>query len=935
MARAPYPGLRAFASDESDIFFGRERQVDVMIDRLARHRFLAVTGTSGCGKSSLVRAGLLEALEMGLLAEAAPIWRFVVMRPREHPMARLASRLIEALGGDTSMESTALRRAALDRGPLSLVEQLREWPLPEHANLLILVDQFEELFRYRDLASQDEAEAFVALLLATAGQRELPVYVVLTMRSDFFGECTRFESLAEAICESIYLCPRLSRDQIIAAIEGPARVFGGRVEPALVARIANDMGTEPDQLPLMQHALMRLWEEALMRNRAAPVLRLDEYLAAGGLKASLSRHADEILAEVTRAAPERDRIARHLFCLVTEGEGERATRRLAPVAEVAAVSEQPIGEVASVADAFRGPGRSLLMPAPDQALTAATVLDISHESLIRQWGTLKEWDRREAESVRQYHEAERNLQRWMAGRAALWQPEELRTLLAWRAQERPNAAWAVRYGGDFALVGKLLERSRVQWKMARYALVGAFFPLIFFTILNILRGQLTIPAWIGLGFIGVILIISYRPRHFSVARNWIAVLLSTIIVMLVATFYSVISGDVKWTNYTPVLWAAVIVDVATLGFAFLQLRRLALIRQQRRWATLQCLLARFLRDRGGTAQPISPEQPGTPSTVPDQVTADNRDLELRSRLEQEAEHWRAAARRDAAITGAIVAVPVIPALVWAVMVWPGVRQVEDEMKFVTIRGECFEMGSPDGEANRSPDEGPAHNVCVKPFDLGQNEVTQGEWRRVMVFPNNSDPSVFDGDDRRPVENVSWNDAQRFLWVMSLFGHRQYRLPSEAEWEFAERAGTTTSWYWSDTFDEACAHENIADQSLKKRNPTRIVGNCDDGYAETAPVASFQANRWGLYDMAGNVLQWVEDCYVDNYGDAPNDGSPNIRGACAQRVARGGSWLTNPSDDRAAQRSHFSPSFRGNGTGFRVAWAPTNGISGDGTASSTR
>ena len=109
-----------------------------------------------------VRAGLLEALEIGLLAAAGPIWRFAIMRPREHPMAELASALLEALGGDASMEASALRRAALDRGPLSLIEELRERPLSEHANLMILVDQFEELFRYRDLASHEEAEAFVA-----------------------------------------------------------------------------------------------------------------------------------------------------------------------------------------------------------------------------------------------------------------------------------------------------------------------------------------------------------------------------------------------------------------------------------------------------------------------------------------------------------------------------------------------------------------------------------------------------------------------------------------------------------------------------------------------------------------------------------------------------------------------------------------------------
>src|SRR5271166_2922247 len=265
-----------------------------MIGRLARHRLLVVTGSSGSGKSSLVHAGLLEALETGLMAAAGPVWRFVTLRPGNRPMNELAA----ALGGSTSSDDIALRRARLERGPLSLFEQLRERPLPENGNLLILVDQLEELFRYRSLAGREEAEAFVALLLASARQQEVPIYVVLTMRSDFLGRCAEFDGLAEAVSDAQYLCPRLSREQILLAIEGPASVFEGKVEPHLAACIVNDMGTDPDQLPLMQHVLMRLWEKARARDPKAPVLRLDDYIAEGGLKGSLSRHADEILAEI-------------------------------------------------------------------------------------------------------------------------------------------------------------------------------------------------------------------------------------------------------------------------------------------------------------------------------------------------------------------------------------------------------------------------------------------------------------------------------------------------------------------------------------------------------------------------------------------------------------------------------------------------------------
>src|SRR5262249_39592303 len=161
--------------------------------------------------------------------EAGAAWCAAQLRPRDHPMAELAAALLSALGVDRYENDVALRRATLERGPLALVDQLAEQPLPSGANLLILVDQFEELFRYRGLAGREEAEAFVALLLASAAQRTVPIYVVLTMRSDYFGECAQFKGLAEAISDAQYLCPRLTRDQITAAIEGPAAVFGGKV----------------------------------------------------------------------------------------------------------------------------------------------------------------------------------------------------------------------------------------------------------------------------------------------------------------------------------------------------------------------------------------------------------------------------------------------------------------------------------------------------------------------------------------------------------------------------------------------------------------------------------------------------------------------------------------------------------------------------------
>jgi formylglycine-generating enzyme required for sulfatase activity len=347
----------------------------------------------------------------------------------------------------------------------------------------------------------------------------------------------------------------------------------------------------------------------------------------------------------------------------------------------------------------------------------------------------------------------------------------------------------------------------------------------------------------------------------------------------------------------------------------------------------------------------------------DQVAADARDLELRGRLEQEAARWRAASRRDkrdrvlpaglrldeglalcarwgaalpaevtafviasrhaarrnrrrriASVTGAVVALPVIAALIWAGVVWWGVRAVEAEMEFVPIPAGCFQMGSPDTETERFPNEGPVHKVCLRPFELGKFEVTQAEWRRVMI--HNRDPSQYKGD-RRPVESVSWNEAQTFILLMNVFGRHHYLLPSEAEWEYAARAGTKTARYWGDHAEDGCEYENMADLSLKKRMPDIDVANCYDGYVSTAPVGSLKPNPWGLYDILGNVAVWGEDCYVGNYNEAPKDGSAVTAEDCSSRVVRGGSWIGTPRYQRAANRYERSPDSRNYYTGFRV------------------
>ncbi|MBK5105290.1 MAG: ATP-binding protein, partial [Burkholderiales bacterium] len=207
----PFPGLRPFREDEEHLFFGRENQVDAMVDKLAETHFLAVVGTSGSGKSSLVNCGLRPALHQGLMARAGTAWRMAQFRPGTEPIGAMARALAQegvlfrehAAAGLSLAEivETSLRMSKL--GLIDIVEQAA---LDEGVKLLLVVDQFEELFRYRQLQAAGhgggisaEAAAFVNLLLEVKERANCPVYVVLTMRSDFLGDCTHFPGLAEAI----------------------------------------------------------------------------------------------------------------------------------------------------------------------------------------------------------------------------------------------------------------------------------------------------------------------------------------------------------------------------------------------------------------------------------------------------------------------------------------------------------------------------------------------------------------------------------------------------------------------------------------------------------------------------------------------------------------------------------------------------------------
>ena len=476
----PYVGLRPFNRDETDLFFGRESYTDELLELLGKHKFIAVVGDSGCGKSSLVRTGLEAGLQAGLLSNAGTQWHIAEMRPTSSPFENLVDALLkpEALGEHYQKyfsKNECIRHEIsekLTQGSLSLHQLLDARPLPKRHKLLVVCDQFEEIFRSDN---HMVATAFVHLLLASSqahpfGQQRLSdsIYVVITMRSEYLGKCALFSGLAQAVNEGIYLIPQLTRLQLREAIEEPAFMHDGSIEPILTERLLADAENNPDQLPLLQHVLMRMWE--LVSDKHAPNLTLKLYEDAriGGLKQALSVHADEIYNQLTE---QQQNIAKFLFTHLilighhncVESTDIRQPVKLLKVAKLANVSWK---KVVPIVNAFRQPMHNFLTPVLPTKLGKNSIIDISHESFIRHWQRFQYWLEDETESANHYRRLRERALLHQDKKAVYLVEPELSIYWNWYKKTKPSTLWAENYLGDFCITQRFLLKSR-QWNFWR------------------------------------------------------------------------------------------------------------------------------------------------------------------------------------------------------------------------------------------------------------------------------------------------------------------------------------------------------------------------------------------------------------------------------------------------------------------------------------
>jgi formylglycine-generating enzyme required for sulfatase activity len=429
----PYLGLDTFDEKSADLFFGRDADVQRLIEKLKASNFLAVIGASGSGKSSLVRAGLIPALRTNTLPESGE-WAIMILRPGAHPITELALKLLELPGQSRSTDSLSRLENGLRQNDRTLHQEARLHITslgltPEQdlrRRIVIVVDQFEELFTL----CMDEAErrSFLNNLLHASSALDSRCVVILTLRADFYHKCLPFEGLAPRMANHQYGVGPMSDENLKQAIEGPASLMGVRVEPELLQEMIDEVRNQPGSLPLLEYTLLEVW-----KRRRDQTMTLRDYHASGGVKEALARRAEDIYAGLK--AEQQEIVRRIMLRLTQPGQGTEDTRRRASLSELVAQKENH-QQVEAVVSQFTS-ARLLTTNLGDQE----GIVDVSHEALIRGWPRLREWVDEDRAGLQIQHRLSEATREWIKGnrdKELLYRGNRLREALDW-SQKRTGS----------------------------------------------------------------------------------------------------------------------------------------------------------------------------------------------------------------------------------------------------------------------------------------------------------------------------------------------------------------------------------------------------------------------------------------------------------------------------------------------------------------
>ncbi len=587
----PYTGLRSFTEEESLYFKGREEDIDQATQQLQKNKFLMLTGASGDGKSSLIYAGIVPNARAGFLKSKYTQWCVADFRPERTPFHNLCKSIAKQL----NIANTYTVQSELNHGFSAIIDLYKNskryidtnsvaWQSADDAgkaalkrqaaNLIILVDQFEEFFtnpeNYHKGVPSRDANLVLNLLLETARialDEDLPIYIVFTMRSDYIGQCAAFRGLPEYIGFSQFFVPRLNRTQLQQVIEEPSVLSGNRITRRLTERLIHDLTEGVDQLPIVQHALNQVWHAA---DNGKEEMDLIHYAMVGGMPVNelpdeqvdrfktwfeglapeikacyhkpnlqnvldthtnkLFEQAEEYYAKKTGkniSDEDAKSIIKTTFTCLTKIDQSRAVRNRMTLKEIANIIGRPefgTKEVGDVLNIFREPGNTFLRPfilddSESQSLNEDDILDITHESLIRNWEYLGQWAKEEFDNYTISLDFEQQLNRWVeSGKSKdfLLPIGPLTYFENWFQNAKPNTHWIARYLPEEIEQDKKLSNAKQVLSNAKEFLErSAKKHVVTRTIMH--YGAKRIAA--ALGIIAIVILSSFGIRDFFRKQN--------------------------------------------------------------------------------------------------------------------------------------------------------------------------------------------------------------------------------------------------------------------------------------------------------------------------------------------------------------------------------------------------------------------------------